>query len=86
MEKKPVISFRLDDRNAAALKTYAKEAKISVAAMAERLVVEGLTNGGADTKVVREELRAAKTVVVRVKQRIAQVLADVIDEIDVDLK
>ena len=84
MSRRAVIALRVDLPALAALDRMAKEAEVSRAAMAERLLVEGLNDP--DVGEVREEARAARVAATEIKARLLHMLGREVEKMLNELK
>lgn len=84
MSRRAVIAMRVDQNALEALDRMAREAEVSRAAMAERLLVEGLNNP--DVAEVREEARAARVMATEIKARLLHALGREVEKILNELK
>lgn len=82
--KRIIVSLRMDETAVAELDRMAKRAEVSRAAMAERLVVEGLENP--DVTEVREEARTARREAVGIRTRLLAALGREVEAITQSLK
>ena len=82
--KRVIVSLRMDETAVAELDRMAKRAEVSRAAMAERLVVEGLENP--DVTEVREEARTARREAVGIRTRLLAALGREVEAITQSLK
>lgn len=82
--KRSIVTLRMDEAAVAELDRMAKRAEVSRAAMAERLIAEGLDNP--DVTEVREEARTARAEAVKIRTRLMAALGREVAEINKTLK
>lgn len=84
MKPRAIVTLRMDADAVAELDRMAKRAEVSRAAMAERLIAEGLENP--DVTEVREEARVARAEAVKIRTRLMAAVGREVEALNRELE